>query len=241
MSGGWWKHSQVLVFLKLDNCIFHRKVVQGIHLQVLKTHKDAPSPMLLTSFSPFSALNQLSVMAVIILSRFCRFWAYKLKFSSLPELPTQSMHLIGSFLCFKAFSSFSSSQNRGIFCSAAFKDLVIWFQLISSTPLSSAPLHEALVQNQVWTGTFPTSVVQSSPSCTFLSSCPTYVRLRVHKSQSSVPMPILPDEFPPWHSFSVIVQVEHLLGYLYYGNNHGMPFTIVVDRFVSPIYLIVTN
>ena len=94
-------------------------------------------------------------MAVRIPSRSCRFWAYKLKFSCLPELPTQSMHLTGSFLCFKAFSNFFSSQNRGMFCSAAFKDLVIWFQVISSTPLSSAPLHEALVQNQIWTGTFP--------------------------------------------------------------------------------------
>lgn len=155
MSGGWWKQSQVLVFLMWNNGIVHRKAVWGIHLQVSKTHKDAPSPTPLTSFSPFSALNQLSVMAVRIPSRSCRFWAYKLKFSCLPELPTQNMHLIGSLLCFKAFSSFSSSQNRGMSCSAAFQDLVIWFHIISSTPLSLAPLHEALVQNQIWTGTFP--------------------------------------------------------------------------------------
>ena len=112
MSGGWWKHSQVLVFLKLDNCIFHRKAVRGIHLQVLKTHKDAPSPMPLTSFSHFSARNQLSVMAVIILSRFCRFsrdgamcrrvWIYSSLFNQDP---------VGEHLgCFQFFSFIKNIQ-----------------------------------------------------------------------------------------------------------------------------------
>lgn len=210
MSGGWWKHSQVLVFLMLDNSRVHRKALWGIHLQVLKTHKDAPSPMPLTSFSPFSALNQLSVMAVIIPSRFCRFWAYKLKFSSLPELPTQSMHLIGSFLCVKAFSSFSSSQNRGIFCNAAFKDLVIWFQLVSCTQLSAAPLHEALVQNQIWMGAFPLLLFTHLPHVLFCLLVPPmldwgYTQVRAQLSQ-----------FSRWvfhvAFFQVIVHVEHLLG-----------------------------
>ena len=217
MSGGWWKHSQVLVFLKLDNCIFHRKAVRGIHLQVLKTHKDAPSPMPLTSFSHFSARNQLSVMAVIILSRFCRFWTYKLKFSSLPELPTQSMHLIGSFLCFKAFSSFSSSKNRGIFCSAAFKDLVIWFQLISSTPFSSAPLHEALVQNQVSTGTFPLLLFSHLPHVPFFLLVPPmldwgYTKVRAQFQclfcQMSFPLGILSVLLCTWSTFLGISIME---------------------------------
>lgn len=140
------------------------------------------------------------------------------QFSTWAYSPKNTFDLVLPQLGFKAFPVLSPSQNSCIFCSQAFKALVIWLQLISSC-------HSIML----WFKTtfkwhFPTSVMILS------------------QSQSSVQMSSLPGGSSTWHSFSVhwVHRAPFLIPF-WYPLYSGVFFIMVVNRFVSPFYLIVIN